>query len=153
MVCQHGGVCVEGSCSCPSGWTGELCQTQMTPTALHIKKIIVNQFPDGNFDSFSSPDIYVAISEGEVIDNNEFTTDYYEDVIEGNSYEFEGTTLTNVSSFYTVSIYDYDELDADDSMSGIIFKPIDNVLNFPPTIVLNNTSIQTSITLEVEWMF
>lgn len=32
MTCQNGGVCGDGICSCPSGWTGNYCQSQVTGT-------------------------------------------------------------------------------------------------------------------------
>ncbi len=153
LICQHGGNCVDGSCECPKGWEGDLCQTQKEPTALKINKIIVEEFPTGDFDNLSNPDLYVAISKGELINNNEFTTGFYDDVTSGASYDFMGTELDDVNSFYTISLYDYDLNSSDDIMSGITFKPISFVQNFPVTIRLNNASIETNILLEIEWIF
>lgn len=153
IICQHGGTCEDGICVCPDGYTGNLCQTPLTPKSLMINKITVTEFPPGSFDDFTNPDLYVAITVGEVISNNGWTSGFKENVIAGNSYEFQGTTLNDLNLAHTISLYDYDHLDADDPMSGIIFTPLNYSQNFPASIVLNNSSINTNIKLDVNWSF
>lgn len=33
ITCQNGGTCSNGTCICPTGWTGTYCQTPVTTTA------------------------------------------------------------------------------------------------------------------------
>src|SRR4051812_20503660 len=44
-VCLNGGTCVDGSCSCPTGYTGSDCGTQKTPVKVSITGIKVTKFP------------------------------------------------------------------------------------------------------------
>ena len=44
-VCLNGGTCVDGSCSCPTGYSGADCGTQRTPTKVTITGIKVTKHP------------------------------------------------------------------------------------------------------------
>ncbi len=35
VSCLNGGICVDGTCNCPDGFTGEDCSTEVTPTPLN----------------------------------------------------------------------------------------------------------------------
>lgn len=153
LVCQHGGSCIDGSCECPEEWEGDHCENRIQPIALKINVITVSLIPEGDFDSSSLPDVYVAISKGDSINNNEFTTEYHQDVVDGNAYYYSGTELDDVNSFYTISLYDYDELDEDDEMGGIVIKPIDYFPNYLSNINIYDTSISMAISLKIEWVF
>ena len=43
--CQNGGTCQDGTCDCPFGYGGSLCETQLTPTAVLLKKVMLTNPP------------------------------------------------------------------------------------------------------------
>jgi hypothetical protein len=66
VICENGGECINGDCDCPEGYTGPSCGTQITPSRIRIKNILVTKYPnydsDGTaFDLGSTPDVYIYI--------------------------------------------------------------------------------------------
>src|SRR5687767_4008987 len=68
-ICLNGGTCIEGSCDCPEGFTGQFCDEQNTPDKIRVRTIQVTRFPGVNegvsWDSIDGPDIYFRLYEGE----------------------------------------------------------------------------------------
>jgi hypothetical protein len=45
IVCQNGGTCVDGTCNCPEGFAGTLCETALLPKTVEVTAIKVIKVP------------------------------------------------------------------------------------------------------------
>lgn len=75
VTCNNG-ICIEGTCACDEGWTGNACNEVRVPTQILIERIELVGVPafDTNgvpYDIGSPPDIELSIDIGEVISMSE----------------------------------------------------------------------------------
>lgn len=140
--CYNGGVCVNGECDCPSGWTGLRCSKQVTPTKVRISKILITRFPQydngSSWDIGSGPEVYIEITKEKEKVHEQPTV--FENAESGKTYLYEPTSfidLTDPTARYTISLYDYDDLSADDWMGGVLFYPYSSTGGFPEKMVLD----------------
>lgn len=128
------------------------CQKEKTPTTMTITGVRITQFPStdaggASWDLGSGADLYVQItnSSGTVL----FDSDYFEDAVSGGTgsgYLYTPTSPVNITCptcQYTLSLYDYDELDADDFIGSYSFRPYtagDNEENSSSQAVLYSAS-------------
>lgn len=136
IICNNGGTCVNGDCNCPPQWTGTDCSQQKTPTNLVLKSIHVNKFPptDANgagWDFSDGPDMYIVISSGSTV---LYTSPSYLNVTTANAIFNINYSLPDVTAIYQISIYDYDDLSADDYMGGIQGVIYSSTNGFPTTL-------------------
>lgn len=154
ILCYNDGYCVDGTCECPLGYTGEDCGFQVTPYKIVLKSIRVTDFPatDGpySWDAGSDPDIYPTIYKN---DNLIFESSaYFVDAYHGDIFEFNmDFDLTKPLDTYAILLYDYDSVGEDDFMSGIEFVPYHDTNGFPNEIHLSAGGM--SVTLVVEYVF
>lgn len=135
IICNNGGNCVNGNCNCPPQWTGTDCTQQKTPTNLAIKFITVNQFPandpnGGSWDLGSGADMYVVIKSGTTV---LYTSSYFDNVI-GSATFITNFNLPSVTGNYSIEIFDYDTLDADDYIGGVQGTIYTSANGFPSTL-------------------
>ena len=129
----------------------------MTPTKIKINEIRITNFlpNDGtsSWDPFNgNPDIYVQLYYG--------TTLLYESNNAEDATPSQGPYIDNLSSNpieliypsaeYTIRLYDYDVLDGDDYMGGIIFTPL--TTGNPSTIFLD-AGTGTTFELDVSYEY
>ncbi|MCO5240106.1 MAG: calcium-binding EGF-like domain-containing protein [Chitinophagaceae bacterium] len=144
-VCLNGGHCANGNCVCPEGYGGADCSQPITPKKIKITKIEVTRFPatDNNgagWDPTSGPDIYLKLSKGDVQIWKSANTYNYQNADPSKIYSFDITPavdLTDPQDQYTITLYDYDDFDADDFMGGIIFTPYTKSNRFPSVLALD----------------
>lgn len=142
ITCLNGGYCVNGSCSCLQGYSGPDCGTQVTPTKIRISKIEVTRFPatDGGagWDLTSGPDIFPKITKGTTVIWD--SPNYTQNANPSLTYEFTpspSVDLTSPTDQYTITLYDYDDTDADDWMGGIYFTPYSSTNGFPSVLTVD----------------
>jgi len=61
--------------------------------------------------------------------------------------------LNSPFSQYTLTLYDYDDLDADDRMGGINFTPYNGTNGFPATIILAPGGADVTFSLNVTYIW
>jgi PKD repeat protein len=157
VTCLNGGNCVNGQCVCAQGYTGIDCSQLITPSKVIISKIIVTRFPPtdngAGWDLTSGPDIYVTVDRDP---NNIWTSPtYYQNANPSLTYEFNPLPhieVNNPTSQITIRLWDYDDLDSDDFMGGIIFTPFLSSLGFPTERTLDaGAAVAFRITLRYVW--
>jgi hypothetical protein len=158
VTCLNGGYCANGACVCPQGYTGSNCSQQVTPTAIRINSIKVTSFPatDGGagWDLTSGPDIYVKLTLGSTAIWE--SPNYFQNADPAQDYTFTPNptfNLTSPNSQYTLTLYDYDDLDADDWMGGINFTPYSSSNGFPTTINLAPSGAAVTFSLNVAYLW
>ena len=139
---MNGGYCANGQCVCPEGYTGANCSQQLTPEIIRINKIEVTRFPatDGGagWDLTSGADIFPYLTVGS--QTVWTSSNYFSNANPNLTYSFTPTPaieLTNPLSQHTITLYDYDDLDADDFMGGIYFTPYHSSNGFPDVLILD----------------
>lgn len=164
IPCLNGGTSTPNcGCSCPQGYTGNNCGTQITPTQIAITKIRVTQFPDTNNGSWwdtlpnSDADIYITIQ------NSSSTTlynspTYFQDATSNgvNYYDFVPSTpivFSNVTNGYLMSIYDYDTVGSDQLMDFSTFYLYNSLGGFPTTKTYTNSTGTFSFTLTLSYVW
>ncbi|HPD64383.1 MAG TPA: calcium-binding EGF-like domain-containing protein [Bacteroidia bacterium] len=162
IVCLHGGTCVDGTCNCKQGYTGDLCQAEIKPKAVKITKFKVLGWPGNNggnpWDNNDGPDIYVKIMQGttEVYKHHKSEYNVPEDKV------FELVPLAayipslDPDKQYVIQIWDYDEDEGknDQKMQETTaFKPYTSGEQFPATKIVKSFlwDLQIELTLQYEW--
>lgn len=145
VTCQNGGICVDGSCECPDGYTGFNCETEQVPKTMFIEALEVLRFPafESNGDTWdvinSEPDLTFEIAKHD--DASFYTHSKHFPDVDGNSrYIFTDLSiqLDNPSSQqYDLILFDYDSPDPNDFMGGVIFIPFTPGSGFPEKIELD----------------
>jgi hypothetical protein len=142
ISCLNGGYCANGDCVCPQGYTGPDCSQQITPSKIRITKIEVTRFPatdnGAGWDLTSGPDILPTILLGSNVIWDSPT--YFQNASAGSTYTFTpspAVELTSPTSQYTIRLFDFDELDANDFMGGILFFPYSSSNKFPSVLTLD----------------
>lgn len=156
ITCLNGGTSTSDcGCTCPIGFTGSNCSTQITPTKILITKITVKNFPnkkpDGvsTWDStpfFTNPDIFPIIT----FDASGTTYELFkgtaiQDVISnGNgtdNFSWTPSTpiqLVAINSQFSIILYDEDSASTKEFMGGFNFIPYNSTGGFPTTVIMSN---------------
>jgi hypothetical protein len=158
--CLNGGTCANGTCNCPTGFTGSNCGTQATPSKMRITKIEVLKFSatdasGAGWDPLDGPDLLVKVVKGTnvvwesplQIPNVKPNTTHV--VTPDNPID-----LTLPKDRYGLELWDWDIADPNDYMGGISFIPYFSETNkFPSTILLECSTCTVSFRLTVSYSF
>lgn len=159
VICLNGGICVDGFCDCPQGYTGDNCQLQVTPLEILIKKFEILGYPATNggisWDTHDGPDMYIRVMQGK--------TEVYRyhktvlNAVDGNVYTM--TPLTKPSldpdTEYTLELWDDDsDQGANDQKihTSVKFKPYKANTNFPDTINVKSILWDMDINLYLDYV-
>ncbi len=175
ILCLNGGTSTpDCGCTCPQGYTGSNCSTQILPTSIKITKIKVKYF--SNYDNGSnwdvtfptavnaSPDIYVTLQNSNNIELFNSPT-YFENAISNGITTWDFIPATPITIPFTyfnslkIRLYDYDGAVSnvndgiDDLMASSIFNIYSSTGGFPTTINLldSSTPIGYELTLQYTW--
>lgn len=139
QTCEEG-TCNNGTCECDEGFDGPTCGNELIPSVIHIKQIIITDFPADNkgkpWDQDSAtaaPDLTVILR---TVDGNELfsTLDEKVDAVVGNRYYFDcDVNIGELSNVQEILLYDYDNNSSDDFIDLTTFRIWQEVigLRFP----------------------
>ncbi len=151
--------------TCPQGFTGNNCSTQITPSKILITKIVVKSFPNlkpnnSYWDDVPNEyaDIFPVIStaNGEVV---YFSNVYYNNAFgsELTPYTFElnpNVQITNFQQNYVLGIWDYDGNSSNpELMSSVSFPIYSQTGGFPAKINVSQPAngLVAEVYLSYQW--
>ena len=122
-----------------------------------VSKIKIVRFPQKNggakWDETSGPDIYVSISLGSTIIHKQPTS--FQDANSDLIYVYKPTTpfdLSDITSKYSISLFDNDSGSPDELMASIYFTPYLVSRGFPKFLYLDRGGdVAFLLTVEYEW--
>ncbi len=157
--CKNNGVCNEGVCECPAGFSGDDCSGLVTPTKVTITQIDIIDFPgtDGgsNWDVVidTDPDIYLELID-DGTSNVAWTSSTFDNVADGTQFSINGLSIeiTNVSDSYSIKMWDDDATSGDDLMTTAGFTPF-NGISFPASFTITDGSLEIGYRLHVTYQW
>lgn len=160
ITCFNGGTCANGTCNCPPGYSGSDCSTVLTPISMTITRIDLDDYPivqsnGAGWDASSGADPFITITSGQNSSASDFVTGYKSDLTGSPTYYtlVAPKTITNLSGYSTIGLWDYDTPDPNDFMGGLYFIPNNEKTGFPSTIHISNSQTKLDFTLHVTWNF
>ncbi len=161
--CKNGGVCVNGECQCPPGYTGNDCGDEITPKTIIPHKIKVTKVsrtaPSGReYDPAEYPDVYVVVKEGAKV---WIHTQTRLNLRPGETVEFDVPFLVTTGPYfypsgeYTVELWDNDQITGgqDELMGSADFRAWTPGNGFPEwlKIPIDNGRHEVEIKMEYQW--
>ncbi len=163
-TCYNGGVCNDGKCSCPTGYSGADCGTQISPTKITVSAIKLNKYPDkdGSSDwdigvgSIVRPDIYAEVKA--FGSNNPIITTTQAQVVNATVPPYNlpfsvAIGFSNVTQQYTIDLLDDDNPFSATKMGSINFYLYNSTNKFPSKLVVADTSGTLEFELSLSYSF
>lgn len=165
ITCLNGGISTpDCGCSCPIGYTGENCGTQVTPTKISISKVVISNFPAKKTDESTwdynplnsvnnNPDLYLLFINSTTIIFNT-VTNKIDDAVAGTQYTYTFSTpiqITNFNALHSIILYNWNTSGNDDKMGQITFTPYSSTNNFPSVITQTDSSTNFQIKFYVTY--
>lgn len=166
ITCLNGGVSTPScGCTCPQGYSGANCSTQITPSKITITKIRVKKFPNltpsgNNWDSFAlagyeRPDIFPVLATFDGTTILFSGTPISDSFSYGNdTFDFIPTTpinITNITNQYKLLLYDEDSNNTFELMGGFNIYLYNSSGGFPTTIAISNPTSLYGFELTVSY--
>lgn len=166
ITCLNGGVSTPTcGCTCPQGYSGANCSTQITPSKITITKIRVKKFPNltpsgNNWDSFvlagyERPDIFPVLATFDGTTILFSGTPISDSFSYGNdTFDFIPTTpinITNITNQYKLLLYDEDSNNTFELMGGFNIYLYNSSGGFPTTIAISNPTSLYGFELTVSY--
>jgi len=128
-------------------------------TGMRITKVTILEFPatesnGAGWDLTSGPDVTFRITKGTSCGAATFEpSTHYENATPGIALEWDvNYYITDVNANWSVCVYDYDTIDADDFMGGLYFRPQDKATGAASSaLTLQSGSIK--LRLDVTWQY
>ncbi len=168
LACLNGGTCEDGTCACPSGYEGSLCETESLPKTINISSIKVTKVPTTKADGSkwdadgTQPDIFPVIytikADNKTVDVPFWTSDLIKisasvDLQHDFTLIVPKLSITTVDKSYAIFLFDKDDSNQEVMGSGIIFNLKDLIKGKPATILLDCTGCKVAFELKVSYVF
>lgn len=166
ITCLNGGISTPScGCTCPQGYSGANCSTQITPSKITITKIRVKKFPNltpsgNNWDSFvlagyERPDIFPVLATFDGTTILFSGTPISDSFSYGNdTFDFIPTApinITNITNQYKLLLYDEDSNNTFELMGGFNIYLYNSSGGFPTTIAISNPTSLYGFELTVSY--
>lgn len=162
ITCVNDGVCINGTCDCPTGYSGAACQTELTPISVTITKVVVSNYPvvdgsGGSWDLSTGGDPYIVIARGQsanYINQPHYEHPSYYENATGQTLTYTLSapyTITEPNSQWSILLWDHDSPDPDDFMTGLFHAPNDQAAGFPASYILDSGVFRVEVF--VTWNF
>ncbi|MEP7195412.1 MAG: calcium-binding EGF-like domain-containing protein [Saprospiraceae bacterium] len=142
LTCKNGGECIDGTCSCPTGYSGPDCSTLLIPKSAKIRFLTIRNWPTVNsfgvsWDSLAYPDLFYRICvQGSSKVEYESTIEPDMRITGPISFQLNYEILSPQST-YQIKLYDSDFPDEDDLIATGNFKAWDGS-TFPDKIIVHD---------------
>ncbi len=162
-TCYNGGVCNDGKCSCPTGYSGADCGTQISPTKITVSAIKLNKYPSQNgssdwdvlaFGNSVRPDIYAEVKA--FGSNNPIITTTQVANAAPQSYNLPFSVpidFSNITQQYTIDLLDDDNPSSATKMGSVDFYLYNSTNKFPSKLVVADTSGTLEFELSLSYSF
>jgi len=137
---------------------GESTDSSPNYTNVKILSMTVTGIPftttsGGGWDITNGPDVYFTINDplGNVLMKGSTINDVVQSRLPLAWNFTQAMLITNLSTTFSVRLYDYDFPDADDYMGGYYFTMSDYKTGYPKVITLQNASSAVKLEFNVEW--
>lgn len=164
FVCQNGGTCVDGTCNCPEGFAGTMCETALLPKAVNVSSIKVLKIPatkpDGKTwdEDGSGGDIFPALATLKA-DNTADKYIWLSDFRKTNAPTDQPYTFNTIFPELSMTIFNekiaFFLIDKDDTttetMGGIFFTLKDLIKDKPSKIILDCAACKVAFELTVSY--
>ena len=142
-MCENGGICNDGVCDCPVGYTGTYCRERDTPVSMHVLSLIVTRFPgyhnDMPWDDFDGPDLFFRIYNRSRPIAQPLTLYVNADISQPYQFFIPLIEIPNITETHFIRLLDYDGRDTKEDLLGEIeFTPFKSIDEMPTTIILDD---------------
>jgi hypothetical protein len=156
-MCENGGICLDGTCDCPDGFTGTHCQDIASPDKVRIRTITLTRFPvlksDVGWDPSDGPDMFFRLYDGQYAIAQPL--ELIENAVGMQEYNFfiPLIEIADVTRHYSLKLLDYDGRDTkEDLMGEIDFVPYDPAKGKPETVILDDGG-PVAFQLSLEYLY
>jgi len=141
--CENGGICDDGTCLCPEGFTGNQCEEKTMPYRMRLSSVTLTRWPGSNdglqWDGTDGPDLFFKLYQ----DTSPIGKPLHliMDAPLDQSYEFEINVIEmrNITERHFMKLYDYEGFQLTPEFMGEVeFIPFNKENGLPETIVLDN---------------
>lgn len=158
VLCEHDGECIDGTCICADGFTGETCEIENAPTSIAIARIVVSNVT-GEWDDplITRADVMLMVyyeTTQNLLYDSESEGSIYFDVRETDILEFipdTTVTLTDVNRPLKLLVEDWDGGGYTQQMAFWEFEPYIGGNGFPEFRTLQASGMTVSVYYEYSW--
>ena len=142
-LCENGGICDDGKCLCPEGYTGNQCEEKILPYRMRISSVTLTRWPasiDGmQWDGTDGPDLFFKLYQDSLPIGKPLQL--FMDAPIDQSYEFQINLIEmrNITQRHYMKLFDYEGFNLTPEFMGEVeFIPYNVENGLPETIVLDN---------------
>lgn len=160
VECNNGN-CEKGDCLCDDGWSGDACDSEITPDKMWVDAIRVTSIPTGpasggTWDDNSHPDLALDLLQGASLSPAYISPNIITDASPTEIHTFSTglpVELSQINTSWIIGIWDFDEPDEFQHMAGWTFRLWQQGEGFPSTITVGESGNSFQVELDVRYQW